>query len=262
MDLKLKGKVAVIGASSKGLGKAVAIALAKEGSNIVLCSRNKENLLKAEEEVKKYGTRVFAMVADLTKPNEVKKLINTTINQFGSIDILITNCGGPPSGGFLDFSLEEWQSAINLNLMSTIYLCRETIPFMLKQKSGRIIMITSVSVKQPIAGLILSNVSRAGVAGLAKSLSNEYGRNGILVNMVCPGYTTTERVFELANTISAQRKVSTEQVLNEWTSLNALGRLATPEEFANVVVFLSSSKASHLTGLAIQIDGGLVKSLL
>jgi 3-oxoacyl-[acyl-carrier protein] reductase len=262
MDLELKGKVSVIGASSKGLGKAIAVALAKEGSNIVLCSRNETNLSKAKEEVEKYGTRVFAMKTDLTKPDEVKNLITETINQFGFIDNLVTNCGGPPSGGFLDFSIEEWQSAINLNLMSTIYLCKEAIPFMLKRNSGRIIMITSVSAKQPLPDLILSNVSRAGVAGLGKSLSNEYGRNGILVNMVCPGHTTTERVFELANTISTRRNISTEQVLKEWGELNALGKLASPEEFANVVVFLASPKASHLTGVTIQVDGGFVKSLL
>ncbi|MHA2174614.1 MAG: SDR family oxidoreductase [Candidatus Hodarchaeales archaeon] len=262
MDLDLKGKVSVIGASSRGLGKAVAIALAKEGSDVVICSRNENRLLKTKKELEDYGTQVLAVTTDLTKQDEVEKLIHETENHFGVIDNLVTNCGGPPSGGFLEFSMEEWRSAINLNLMSTIFLCRATIPIMIKKQSGRIIMIASVSVKQPLPGLILSNVSRAGVAGLAKSLSNEFGRKGIYVNMVCPGYTTTERVFDLANVISGQKNISTEQVLNEWASLNALGRLATPEEFANVVVFLASSKASQLTGVTIQVDGGLVKSLL
>jgi len=146
--------------------------------------------------------------------------------------------------------------------MSTIYLCKEIIPHMLKQNYGRIVMVTSVSIKQPIPGLILSNVARAGVAGLAKSLSNEFGQNDILVNVVCPGYTRTQRVLELAKTLSAKQNKSPKEIMSDWEKQNALGRLASPEEFANVVTFLTSEKASHLTGTTIQIDGGYVKGLL
>jgi 3-oxoacyl-[acyl-carrier protein] reductase len=262
MDLVLNDKVALVAASSKGLGRAVAIKLAEEGSNVIICSRNSEKLELVAEEIMNKGRRCLAIPTDLTDYAQVQSLVTKSIQHFGKIDILVTNSGGPPSGEFLDFSIEDWQQAIDLNLMSTIYLCKEVIPYMVQQNDGRIVMITSISVKQPIKGLILSNVARAGVAGLAKSLSNEFGKNNILVNIVCPGYTQTERVEELAITLASKQGLKPEELKQKWAELNALGRLATPEEFANVVVFLVSEKASHLTGTAIQIDGGLVKSLL
>ncbi|UCG03126.1 MAG: SDR family oxidoreductase [Candidatus Heimdallarchaeota archaeon] len=262
MDLRLNGKVALVGASSTGLGKAVALALAEEGTDVIICSRDSDKLRLVSEEIQKKGTKCLAIPTDLTKYSQVQNLVTRSIEYFGKIDILVTNCGGPPSGEFLDFSVDDWKQAINLNLMSTIYLCKEILPYMVKQNDGRVIMITSVSVKQPIKGLILSNVTRAGVAGLAKSLSNEYGKNNILVNIVCPGYTRTERVEQLAVSLSAKQGLKPVEMIQNWAQLNSLGRLATPEEFANVVVFLASEKASHLTGTAIQIDGGLVKSLL
>jgi 3-oxoacyl-[acyl-carrier protein] reductase len=221
MDFGLNDKVALVAASSTGLGKAVAIGLAEEGANVIICSRDSDKLKLVSEEIQRRERREF-----------------------------------------LDFSIEDWKRAIDLNLMSAIYLCKEVIPYMVNQKSGRIVMITSVSVKQPINGLILSNVARAGVAGLAKSLSNEFGKNNILVNIVCPGYTQTQRVEQLATALSAEQGLKREKMIQKWAKLNALGRLATPKEFANVVVFLASESASHLTGTAIQIDGGLVKSLL
>ncbi|MFX0182595.1 MAG: SDR family oxidoreductase [Candidatus Hodarchaeota archaeon] len=261
MDLELEQKVCLIAGSSSGLGKAVAIEMAKEGADVIICARNQENLSLVAEEIQQIGRKVLAVPTDLTQYLQVKNLVEKGIETFGKIDILITNCGGPPSGNFLDFSVDEWRYAINLNLMSTIYLCKEVIPQMLERETGRIIMITSVSVKQPIPGLILSNVARAGVVGLAKSLSNEYGKNNILVNVVCPGYTRTERVSELAETVSMKRGVRPEEIIKEWENQNALGRIATPEEFAYVVTFLASGKASHITGVSIQIDGGYVKSL-
>lgn len=262
MDFELNEKVALVAASSTGLGKAVAIGLAEEGANIIICSRDSDKLKLVYQEIQKMNGRCLAIPTDLTNYSQVKNLVAKSIKHFGKIDILITNCGGPPSGGFLDFSIEDWNLAIDLNLMSTIYLCKEVIPYMVNQNLGRIIMITSVSVKQPIEGLILSNVARAGVAGLAKSLSNEFGKNNILVNIVCPGYTQTQRVNQLALDLSAEQGLKPEEMIQKWAKLNALGRIATPEEFANVVVFLASERASHLTGTAIQIDGGLVKSLL
>ncbi|MFX0085008.1 MAG: SDR family oxidoreductase [Candidatus Hodarchaeota archaeon] len=262
MNLGLQKKVALVAASSKGLGKAVAIGLATEGAHVCICARNKEELEKTKNEIQQYGTEVLAFTADLTQYNQVKNLVGKTLDYFGRVDILVTNCGGPPPGSFLDFSIENWRHAIDLNLMSTIYLCKEILPIMIKQNSGRIIMITSVSVKQPIPGLILSNVVRAGVTGLAKSLSNEFGKRNILINTVCPGYTSTERVKQLAETISRDRRVEKEKIIQEWANQNAVERLAKPEEFANVVVFLASDKASHLTGTSIQVDGGYVKSLL
>ncbi|MHA2243517.1 MAG: SDR family oxidoreductase [Candidatus Hodarchaeales archaeon] len=262
MDLELNQKVALVAASSSGLGKAVAIKLAKEGADIIICSRNSDKLKLVTEEIQKMERRCLAIPTDLTQLSQVQNLVTRSIEYFGKIDILITNCGGPPSGGFLDFSIEDWKQAIDLNLMSTIYLCKKVIPYMIKQQAGRIVMITSISVKQPIQGLILSNVARAGVAGLAKSLSNEFGKNNILVNIVCPGYTQTQRVEQLAAVLSAEEGVEPNKMIERWANQNALKRIATPEEFANVVVFLASEKASHLTGTAIQIDGGYVKALL
>jgi 3-oxoacyl-[acyl-carrier protein] reductase len=262
MDLELNDKVALVAASSTGLGKAVAIGLAEEGANVIICSRDSDKLKLVSEEIQKKGRRCLAIPINLTNYSQVQDLVTRSIKHFGKIDILVTNCGGPPSGEFLDFSIEDWKRAIDLNLMSTIYLCREVIPHMVFQNKGQIVMITSVSVKQPIQGLILSNVARAGVAGLAKSLSNEFGKNNILVNIVCPGYTQTQRVNQLAMDLSAEQGLKPEKMIQKWAKLNALGRIATPEEFANVVVFLASERASHLTGTAIQIDGGLVKSLL
>lgn len=262
MDLDLTQKVALVAASSTGLGKAVAINLAKEGANLIICSRDSQKLKLVKEEIQQMGRKILAIPTDLTQYSQVQELVKKSIEYFGRIDILVTNCGGPPSGEFLDFTVTDWKNAIDLNLMSTIYLCMEVIPYMKRQHYGRIIMITSVSVKQPIQGLILSNVSRAGVAGLAKSLSNEFGKDNILVNIVCPGYTKTKRVQELAESLSMKQRLKTAEILQEWETKNALGRLASPEEFANVVVFLASERASHVTGVALQIDGGLVKSLL
>ncbi|MFW9779558.1 MAG: SDR family oxidoreductase [Candidatus Heimdallarchaeota archaeon] len=262
MDLELEGKVALVAASSKGLGRAVALGLAREGAKLTVCSRNEDLLAQATQEIEILGREVLAVPTDLTKYEEVRQLVGKTIDRYGRIDILVTNCGGPPSGTFLDFSIEDWQNAINLSLMSTIYLCKEVIPIMVKQGSGQIIMNTSVTVKQPNTNLILSNVPRAGVTALAKTLSNEFGKFNIRVNVVCPGYTRTERIVNLAETLSKKRGVPTEEILKDWEQQNALGRIGEPEEYANVVVFLASGRASYLTGVTLQIDGGLVQGLL
>ncbi|MFX0113633.1 MAG: SDR family oxidoreductase [Candidatus Hodarchaeota archaeon] len=263
MDLGLKGQVALVAASSKGLGKAIAMGLAKEGVDLVICARKPEKLAQAQQEIKQTGRKVLAVPTDLTDYTQVQDLVNKTITTFGKINILVTNCGGPPSGGFLDFSIEDWRKAIDLNLMSTIYLCKEVIPHMRgKNEGGRIIMLTSVAVKQPIEGLILSNVARAGVTGLAKSLANEFGKDNILVNSVLPGYTYTERVEKLSKALADKQGVEPEDITQGWAKQNAVSRLAAPEEIADVVVFLVSRKASYLTGTAIQVDGGHAKALL
>ncbi len=261
MDLKLKNKVVLVAASSKGIGKAVAQGFAEEGADVIICARNPEVLVKTQQEIQKTGQNVLAIPTDLTDYSQVQYLVSKSIETFGKIDILFINSGGPPSGGFLDFSITEWRNAIDLNLFSTLYLCKETLPHMIKQSYGRVIMLTSISVKQPMNGLILSNVARAGVTGLAKSLANEFGKNNILVNTVCPGYTYTERVEKLAEAFAQKRSSNIEDVVQEWKDQGVVERLATPEEIADVVIFLASERASYVTGASIQVDGGYVKGL-
>ncbi len=261
MELGLKGKVAIVTASSKGLGKAIAHKLAFEGAKVVICARNVDTLNSTKNEIEKEGGIVHAVPIDLTKSQHITKLITETVNTFGKIDILVTNSGGPPSGDFLDFSLEDWIEAIKLILLSAINLCKEVIPIM-KTKGGKIVLLTSVAVKQPIDGLILSNVTRGGVAGLAKSLANEFGKYNILVNMVLPGYTYTERVRKLTDVLAKKREVTAQEIIQEWESQGVIGRIASPEEIADVVIFLTSDRANYLTGTSIQVDGGYSKSLL
>ncbi|MFX0096813.1 MAG: SDR family oxidoreductase [Candidatus Hodarchaeota archaeon] len=263
MDLGLEGKVAIVAASSKGIGKAIALALAREGTKLAICARGEEALrATADEIIGKTGVEVLAIKADVTVEEDVQELVRSAAKKFGRIDILVSNSGGPPTGVFEDIPQETWEKAVDLNLMSTIYLCRAVIPYMKKQKWGRIINMTSVSVKQPINGLILSNAVRAGVVGLSKSLSNETAKDNILINVVGPGYTLTERVRELARSKAAKEGISEEEVYEAWEGRIPLGRLAQSEEIANLVVFLASEKASYITGTTIQVDGGLVKSLL
>ncbi|MHA1975144.1 MAG: SDR family oxidoreductase [Candidatus Hodarchaeales archaeon] len=262
MELILRNKVAMVVASSRGLGRSVAMEMAKEGAKTVICARNEKDLKVTAEEIGKLGAECLAVVCDLTIYEDVREMVRKAMHKFGRIDILVVNAGGSPAGNFMDFGIDDWKKAIDLNLMSAIYLCKEIIPIMKNQKYGRIVFITSISVKQPIPGLILSNVVRAGVAGLSKSLSQEFGKDNILVNIVCPGYTKTSRLIELAENISKKTGKSKEEVFAQWAELNDLGRLARPEELASVVTFLVSDKASHVTGTAIQIDGGYVKSLL
>lgn len=262
MDLELKNRVAIVGASSRGLGKAVAMGLAKEGVKVVLCARGEERLTKTAEEITSLtGNRVLSVPTDVTKHSEVKSLVRKGLEEFGRIDILVCNAGGPPTSLFSELSVEDWRRGIDLNLMSTIYLIGEVVPHMKKRKWGRIINMTSVAVKQPIDGLILSNVARTAVVALSKTLSNELARDNILVNTVCPGYTLTKRVEELAKTRSMKESISTEEVFSGWEKLIPMGRLGKPEEFANLVVFLASERASYITGVTIQVDGGYVKSV-
>src|SRR6266404_4838413 len=193
MDLGIKDRVAIVAASSRGLGRAVAQALACEGAKVAMCSRDATALASAAKQV----GAAFHRAVDVTREDQVRAFVHDVATQFGRIDICITNAGGPPSKSFLNVSVEDWRKAIDLNLMSTIFFAREVIPHMQRAKWGRLVTISSVSVKQPIDGLILSNAVRAGATGLAKSLSNEFAKDGILVNNVCPGYTLTDRLAEL-----------------------------------------------------------------
>lgn len=263
MDLGLRGRVALVCGASSGLGKAVAKGLGKEGARLAICARTEEKLQKAAEEIRRdTGAEVLAAPADVSVPQQVKALVQKTVGHFGKLEILVANAGGPPFGRFLELPEDAWQKALNLNLLSTLHLSREAVPHMKAAGWGRIINVTSFAAKQPQEGLILSNMARAGVLGLAKSLANELACSNILVNTVCPGAFETERHLALSQKRAAEEGVPVEQILKARAKDIPLGRFGRPEEFADLVVFLASERASYITGTAIQIDGGVIRSLI
>jgi len=267
MNLGLKDKVALILASSKGLGLACAKLFYSEGANVIISSRSIENLERAKEEIGKHkpkdiGNRIISLVSDLNDETQIKSLVDETVKKFGRIDILVHNAGGPLSAPINKISKNDWQNSINLNLLSFVRVSELVVPIMQSQKFGRIIAITSVSVKQPLDNLVLSNTIRLGVVGFAKTLANEYAKDNILVNVVCPGPTLTNRMKELINATVEQTGKSEEEVKKTWTDQIPLGRLGKPEELGNLIVFLASEKANYITGTVIQVDGGFVKSTL
>ena len=262
MDLGLKDRVALVAASSQGLGKAVAQGLAREGAKLALCSRNEAELGKTARQIEvESGVEVFARAVDVTDHEQVRRFVGATQELFGRLDICVANAGGPPSKSFAETTDEDWRRAADLNLMSTIFLAKETLPLMQERRWGRFIAITSMTVKQPVEGLILSNSVRAGVSGLIKTLSNEYGPYNILVNNVCPGYTATARLIELSETLAKKQGVTPKDIEGRWTAAAPLGRVGHPQEFADVVVFLASERASYVTGVSIAVDGGIVKGI-
>jgi 3-oxoacyl-[acyl-carrier protein] reductase len=262
MDLGIRGRVALVCGASSGLGKAVATALAREGAKVAICARTAEKLQKAADAIRAAtSAEVLPVAADVSKPGDVKTLVSKVVAHFGKLEILVCNAGGPPFGQFLDQPEDAWQKAVELNLLSTIHLCREAVPHMKKAGWGRIINITSFAAKQPHEGLILSNTARAGVLGFAKSLANELASSGILINTVCPGAFETERHTALTQKRAAAEGISTEEVNRKRTKEIPLGRFGKPEEFGDLVAFLASERAAYITGTAIQIDGGVVRSL-
>ncbi len=263
MDLGLRNKVAIVCASSRGLGKAVAFGLAEEGVNLTICARGNEELQRTDEEIRsKSNVQVLAIQGDVAKPADIRKIVTETLNKFLTIHILVNNAGGPPLGNFMDFTPDDWQKALDLNLLSTINFIREVIPVMKKQNWGRVINITSVAVKQPIEGLILSNTARAGIVGLTKTLSNEFARENILFNNVCPGRILTDRILELARARADKTGMSIEDVFTSMENDIPIGRIGKPRELADLVVFLASERASYITGTTIQVDGGIVKGII
>lgn len=259
MDLGLKGRAALVTAASKGMGRACALGLAAEGARVAMCARTESELRTAAEEVRaRTGAEVLAVPADVTRAAEVKALVARVVGAFGGVDVLVANAGGPPRGYFDELTDEQWQGAFELSLLSTVRLIREVLPSMRQRKWGRIVTIQSSSVKQPIAGLLLSNAVRPGVAGLVKTLASELGKDNVLINTVCPGRIMTDRFLGGAK----QAGLPVEQFLARQSAEVPLGRIGAPEEFANVVVFLASEKASYVTGVTLQVDGGLVRGLL
>lgn len=263
MDLGLRGKIALVAAASRGLGRAVAEELAAEGASLVMCARGKEALDEACESVRNTsGVDVVGVAADVSRPDDVTRLVRAAIDRFSRVDILVTNAGGPPSGRFESLGPDTWDEAVRVTLLSTVNLCRAVLPGMKQRRWGRIINVTSITVKQPVDGLMLSNSLRAGVTGFARTLANEVASDGITVNNILPGYTRTQRVEDLAKATSEREGISIADATKKWETEIPMRRLGEPREFAAVAAFLASERASYVTGTSIQVDGGWIKSLL
>lgn len=262
MNLGLKDRVALVAASSQGIGRATAEAFAAEGCRVAMCARNEQTLQAAAEKIRKeHKADVFAKALDVTDAAAVSRFVASIAGQWGGVDICVTNAGGPPAKGFLAASLEEWQRALDLNFLSTVYFAREVIPHMQRKHWGRIITLTSITTKQPVADLVLSNAVRAAVVGLVKSLANEFGKDGILVNNVGPGFTATDRLKELVTARASASGKSERQIFDGWAADAPLGRLGDPREVAETIVWLASERASYITGQTLLVDGGMYKGL-
>jgi 3-oxoacyl-[acyl-carrier protein] reductase len=262
METGLKNRVAIVAASSQGLGRATAEAFAAEGCRVAMCARNKEALQQAAEKIRKqHNAEVFFEALDVTDATAVHNFVEAVVKKFSAADICVTNAGGPPAKGFLAASIEDWRKAVDLNFLSAVYFAREVIPHMQREHWGRIITITSVTTKQPVAELVLSNAVRAAVVGLVKSLANEFGKDGILVNNVGPGFTATDRLKELAKSRSAASGNTEKEIFEGWAADAPLKRLGEPRELADAIVWLASERASYITGQTLLVDGGLYKGL-
>lgn len=263
MDLGIRGKVALVAASSKGLGRAVAEELAAEGVNLVMCARGEDALRAAAESIRTNSkVKVVDVAADISNPADADRVVKAGFDAFGQIDILVNNSGGPPSGPFESFTPEMWTVATKQLLESVVGLTRALLPGMKERRWGRILNVTSIAAKQPIEGLMLSNSLRAAVIGFARTLANEVAPFGVTVNNLLPGYTKTDRVKDLA-AASAARSVGVHaDMYSKWEREIPMGRLGEPREFAALAAFLASDRASYITGSSIAVDGGWIRSLL
>jgi 3-oxoacyl-[acyl-carrier protein] reductase len=263
MDLGLKGKTALVVAASKGMGKACAISLAAEGTRVALCARGEAALNEAAADVKnKTGAEVLAIPADVSRAEDIRRVVSRTVETFAGVDILVANVGGPPPGLFAQISDEQWKAAFEQVHLSTVRFIREVLPDMKRRGWGRILAIQSSSVKQPVEGLVLSNGIRPAIAGLFKTLAGDLAKDGITVNVVLPGRIMTDRfIHHQADLARRAGRALDEQIALSATDIPA-GRIGSPEEFANMVVFLASERASYVTGTVIQVDGGLIRSVV
>jgi 3-oxoacyl-[acyl-carrier protein] reductase len=262
MDLGISGRVAMVAAASKGIGRAVATALAREGCRVSICARDRAALeaarLQILEEAPGAAVRVFT--CDVTKTEELEAWHRAAVEELGAVDILVTNTGGPPAATFLDLSEEQWRRGIDLTLMNVVRLCRLVLPGMRERGWGRIIHLTSLAAKQPIALLTISSTLRAGLSALTKTLSNEFARDGVTVNAVLPGHVLTDRQVELNEIRSKQEGIPLEEYASRVQATIPIGRYGEPREIGEVVAFLAGGRASYVTGATIQVDGGLIQS--
>lgn len=260
MDLGLRNKVALVAAGSKGLGLAVAQELAAEGSAVAICARGQAALDAAVAGIRSAGGRAHGIIADVSNPSDIVRVVAETEAALGAIDILVTNSGGPKSGPFETLSPEDWAHASNVLLTSAVTFTRAVLPGMKTRHWGRILNITSIAAKQPVDGLMLSNSLRAAVVGFARTLANEVAAGGVTVNNLLPGYTRTERVVDLSSQIAARESVSVESVYARWEKDIPMQRIGEPREFAALAAFLASDRASYITGQSIAVDGGWIRA--
>jgi len=262
VDLGLRGKVALVGASSKGLGKASALALAREGARVTICARTEADLAATAEEIRaQTGAEVLAVPADLASADGIHTVVAATAERFGGVDVLVNNSGGPERGRFADFTDADWRQAFEVVTLNFVRFVREVVPYMRARRWGRIVGIQSMSVKQPVEGIDLSNGIRPGVAGLMKAIMPGLARDGITINLVLPGMFLTSRIIAGAGQSPEQDEALQEQ-LKPIAAAIPVGRLGQPMELGNLVAFLASQQASYITGAVYQVDGGFLKSNL
>ena len=261
MDFRIKNKVALVTAASKGIGRAAAEELIKEGCKVAICSSNKENLIETAAEIKsEFGVDVFWAVCDINNVKEIENTVAEVVKEFGTIDILVNNCGGPTPGYFEDLTDEEWEYASQQVLLSVVRFTRLVLPLMKKKNWGRVINVTSLSVKQPVPNLILSNALRSAVTSFAKTISQQYGEFGITVNNVAPGFILTARLYELAQKQAEEKGVSHEDIIASMGNSNPVKKVGSPNDMGAAIAFLASERAGYITGVTLQVDGGQIKS--
>ena len=262
MQTGLKGKSVIVAASSQGMGRSAAEAFAAEGARLAMCARNQKTLRAAADEIRsKYKVEVFDQVLDVTDSEGVRRFVQAVAERFGGVDVCVTNGGGPPAKNFLSITAEDWHKAIETNFLSVVHFAREVVPHMQKKRWGRFITITSTSVRQPIPDLVLSNSVRPAVVGLVKSLALEFGKDGITVNNIAPGYTATDRLSELSKVRALAAGVSEQEIRERWAAEIPLRRLGKPEEIADAILWLASDRAAYVTGQTIVVDGGIYKGM-
>lgn len=263
MDLKLTGKSAIVMASSRGMGRAIALRLAEEGANVAMCARGREALEQTAAEAKTRAKgKIFSKVVDVSQPKQTSEFIREVTERFGGLHVLVNNTGGPPPGMFADLPPEAWLEAVQNLLLSVVHICREAMPTMKAQKWGRIINITSIAVKQPIDNLILSNTVRTGLVAFAKSIAREVASHNITVNNIAPGLISTERITELAEMRAKKENLPLQNILDRMQSEIPMGRFGTPEEVAHLAAFLASDGVGYITGNTLLVDGGLYRGLM